>query len=200
MKAHFYRAVGNPKDLPKDGLPEIAFAGRSNVGKSSLINTLLGQKRLALTSSTPGKTRTINFYRVEDQFYLVDLPGYGFAKVSEAMRRQWRRLIESYFENSAHLRGAVVVVDARHDPTELDVQMATWLKELEIPFVVAATKVDKLSVSALQKSLKQHRRTFLALNAVDVLPFSAVKKTGKRELWHHIWSRVNVAKSRGGHG
>ena len=187
MNARFQKAVGNPKELPKDGLPEVAFAGRSNVGKSSLINTLLGQKRLAQTSSTPGKTRTINFYRVEDELYLVDLPGYGFAKVSEKMRRQWRQLIEAYFENSEHLRGAVVIVDARHDPTELDVQMARWLADLDIPFLIATTKTDKLSSSALQRSLKKHRETFLALGAVDVLPFSAVKKTGKRELWRQIW-------------
>ena len=187
MNATFHKAVGNAEELPKDGLPEVAFAGRSNVGKSSLINTLLGKKRLAQTSSTPGKTRTINFYRVEEKLYLVDLPGYGFAKVSEAMRRQWRRLIETYFETSEQLRGAVVIVDARHEPTELDVQMARWLADLQIPFLVAATKSDKLSSSALQRALKKHRETFLALGALEVLPFSAVKKTGKKELWQRIW-------------
>ena len=186
MNVRFFRAVGNPKDLPRDGLPEVTFAGRSNVGKSSLLNALVGRKRLALVSSNPGKTRTINFYRVDEHLYLVDLPGYGFANVSKEMRMKWRQLIENYFRASQHLRGAVLIVDARHEPSPLDVQMAEWLNSLGIPYVVAATKVDKLSSSQARRNLDEHRRTFDPLGAEEVIEHSAVDGRGRKELWRTI--------------
>ena len=186
MNVRFFRAIADLEKLPRDGLPEVAFAGRSNVGKSSLINALVGRRRLAMTSSTPGKTRTINFYRVEERLYFVDLPGYGFARVPGEMRRRWRGLIESYFRTTRNLRGAVVIVDARHEPTELDVQMAEWLRSIPVAFVVAATKSDKLSRPALQLRLKKHREVFLELGAEEVFAYSAVDGTGKKELWRCI--------------
>ncbi|MDZ7372400.1 MAG: ribosome biogenesis GTP-binding protein YihA/YsxC [candidate division KSB1 bacterium] len=186
MNVRFYRAVGDLQNLPRDGLPEVSFAGRSNVGKSSLINSLVGRKGLASTSSTPGKTRTINFYRVEEHLYLVDLPGYGFASVAKAMRENWRSLIEGYFRSSRSLRGVVLIADLRHEPTPLDRQMAEWLQSLSLPFVVAATKSDKLSTAALQRQLALHQQTFAALGAEEVLAYSAIDGRGRRELWRVI--------------
>ncbi len=186
MNVRFFRSVGDPAALPRDGLPEVGFAGRSNVGKSSLINSLVGRKRLAMTSSTPGKTRTINFYRVEEYLYLVDLPGYGFARVGKAVRESWRQLIEGYFRQSRHLRGVVLITDLRHEPSPLDLQMAEWVRSLSLPFVVAATKADKLSSAQLPAQLRLHREAFLQRGAEEVLPYSAVDGRGRRELWAAI--------------
>src|SRR5690242_9835721 len=133
---------------PASALPEVAFSGRSNVGKSSLLNTLVRRKALARVSQTPGKTREINFFRVNDAFTLVDLPGYGYAQVSKSARAEWRPLIEVYLRHSEQLRGVVQLIDARHDPTALDRQMLEFLAELGAPTIVALTKVDKLRPSA----------------------------------------------------
>ena len=184
-RVEFLRSALRPEDFPRDNLPEVAFAGRSNVGKSSLLNTLWGRRGLARTSSTPGRTRTINFYLLEGAYYFVDLPGYGFAKVPLRMRREWAKGLEDYFRLRRNLRGVVVVMDARHGPTALDHQMFEWLKELGIEAVPVFTKVDKAS----QKEKVQARRRFeqWGLSPDEPLFFSARTGEGKDRLWSRLW-------------
>ncbi len=143
--AEFVASFTALSQLPKKRLPEIAFAGRSNVGKSSLINKILNRKKLAKTSGTPGKTRQLNYFLINDAFHFVDLPGYGFAKVPKTERQQWRRLIEAYLSKNQHLRVVVSLIDSRMGPTALDLELIEWLAHLEIPILAVATKLDKLS-------------------------------------------------------
>lgn len=182
MKVRFLRSALRPENYPQAGLPEVAFAGQSNVGKSSLLNCLWGLKGLARTSSTPGRTRTINFYLVEERYYFVDLPGYGYAKVPIAMRLKWKEAIESYFNSSRDLRGVVVVMDSRLGPTELDRQMFLWLGELGLTAVPVLTKADKAS----QKELSQAQKEVEALCKEPPLVFSAKTGQGKDRLWKRI--------------
>lgn len=171
------------KDLPLDGLPEIAFLGRSNVGKSSLINRLLGRKKLAYTSSTPGKTRALYFYRINDAFYFVDLPGYGYAKAGKEEQRAWAALIESYLENRKPLCGAVHIVDCRHRPTADDLLMSGWLRFHHLATVTVASKSDKLSRGALAKQLPEIKARLELGTADQLLSFSARTGEGKERLW-----------------
>lgn len=141
--------------LPRDRLPQIAVAGRSNVGKSSLLNQILGRRKLARVSNTPGRTRSLNFFKVDNRFYLVDLPGYGYAKVSKSMRAEWGKLIEDYLTSSDSLIGLVLLLDCRREPTEKDYELMEWLAERELPSLVAVTKGDKLSKSKLSEKVGQ---------------------------------------------
>lgn len=166
---------------PEPKLPEVAFAGRSNVGKSSLLNQLVRRKRFARVSNTPGRTREINFFVVNQQFVLVDLPGYGYARISKERRAEWRPLIEGYLRNSPELRGIVQLLDVRHDPTRDDRQMLAFLAELGVPTLFALTKIDKLGLS------KRAERVQALLNELEateeqVIPFSAVTGEGRDEL------------------
>jgi len=181
--AEFVASAGRLADLPKDRLPHIAFAGRSNVGKSTLLNVLFNQRHLAHVSATPGKTQTLNFYRVNRKFYFVDLPGYGYAKSSKTLREQWQGLIESYLTTSEHLRLVVVLVDVRHPLSRLDAQLLEWLRAREQAHVVVATKSDKLSGSELQKNLLALRAALGAGEDEGVVAFSAKSGRGKVELW-----------------
>ena len=188
VTANFIGSFAHLKQLPKDKLPEIAFAGRSNVGKSSLINCLLNRKKIALTSSTPGKTRLLNYYLINDNFYFVDLPGYGFAKVTRSERLSWKKLIESYIVNNKNLRGIVQIIDSRHGITNLDQEMLSWIHYIGLPFILVATKTDKLPNSKrehLLKLIKQEGREF---EPVDIFGFSTVSKQGKHEIWQSIRS------------
>lgn len=164
-------------------LPQIAFSGRSNVGKSSLINTLLRRtrKKIAHVSGTPGKTRALNFYRVNDHFFLVDLPGYGYARVPEETRAEWSRLIEWYLGESGAVRGVVHLVDARHEPTAHDRTMVGYLAELGVPTLVVLTKMDKLKQSQREEATKRAERT-LGLQHEQLLPFSSKTGEGREEL------------------
>ncbi|MGI6492968.1 MAG: YihA family ribosome biogenesis GTP-binding protein [Peptococcaceae bacterium] len=181
-KAEFVTSAVNPANYPAGQLPEVALAGRSNVGKSSLLNKLLNRKRLARTSNTPGRTRLINFFLVNSSFHLVDLPGYGYAKVPMGERDSWKKMIESYLNTRTHLKGLLLLVDSRHPPTAMDLQMYAWLKYRSLPAVIVATKADKLSRSRLQQSLRVIRSD-LGLAADDALiPFSAVTGQGREEL------------------
>lgn len=182
----FFTSVGFLKQLPVDGLPEIAFAGRSNVGKSSLLNRLFNRKNLVKTSSTPGKTRTLNFFLVNQGFYCVDMPGYGYARRSQSERVQWGRLIEGYIRERPALKGFVQLIDARHDPTHDDLMLLDWLVQTQKPFLVVATKADKLSGSQLKPRLDQTRRMIALHGEIPVLPFSAVTGRGKPDLWRWI--------------
>jgi GTP-binding protein len=166
---------------PPPDLPEVAFAGRSNVGKSSLLNQLVHRKKMARVSNTPGRTREINFFKVNDTFMLVDLPGYGYAKASKEQRAGWRPLIEGYLRSSPELRGIVQLLDARHDPTRDDVQMLDFLAELEIPTVVALTKMDKLAAREREARVSE-LSALVGLDSEQIVPFSAVTGAGRNEL------------------
>jgi len=166
---------------PESSLPEIAFAGRSNVGKSSLLNRLMHRKKFARVSNTPGRTREVNFFKVNDAFILVDLPGYGYARVSKEQRAEWRPLIESYMRGSDQLRGIVQLVDARHDPTSDDRQMLDFLSELGVPTIVVLTKTDKLMPKQRGGRVSDIARD-LGLDPEQVIPFSAVTGEGRDDL------------------
>lgn len=184
--ATFVRSVADARQLPRDGLPQIAFSGRSNVGKSSLINTLLNRRKLAQTSGTPGKTRLLNFYLINQAFYFVDLPGYGYARVAQTEREQWRRLIEGYVKKNPALAGVVALVDSRIGITESDRQLLEWLEVLETPVIVVATKADKLS---RQQQIVQHKTMLSQLSdpaSKKILMFSAHSGLGKAEVWSCI--------------
>lgn len=182
-KAEFVRSAGQREHFLRDGLPQFAFAGRSNVGKSSVINRLLNRKNLAYVGASPGKTTQINYFRVDGRAYLVDLPGYGYAKVSKAEKDRWGRLMESYFQDEGgRITTGVLIVDIRHKPTADDVTMHTWFRETGCPEIVVANKLDKLKKSQVEPALELIRQT-LELTESDLLvPFSAEKGTGKEEL------------------
>jgi GTP-binding protein len=181
LKSEFVVSSGKPETFPSDGLPEVAFLGRSNVGKSSLINALVGQHRLAFTSNTPGRTQTINFYRVDEAWYFVDLPGYGYARVPASMAAHWRVLIEQYLQYRETLRLSCLVLDVRRGWTENDLQLKRWLEHYGRPYVVVATKTDKLNQRDQEHGLRTIRK-----EGVDPLPFSALKGRGMREIWQAI--------------
>jgi len=180
-KAEFVRSAGTREQFLRDGLPQFAFAGRSNVGKSSVINRLLGRKNLAYVGSSPGKTTQVNYYLVDRRAYLVDLPGYGYAKVSRAEKERWGRLMESYFQE-APITAGVLIVDARHKPTENDLTMHGWFRETGCPELVVANKLDKLKKSQIEPALALIRETLELGEEAVFLPFSAEKGTGKEEL------------------
>ena len=174
---------GITSTIPDNQLPEIAFAGKSNVGKSSLINGLMNRKSLARTSSQPGKTQTINFYNINHAMYLVDLPGYGYAKVSESERAKWGKMIENYLHKSKQLKAVFLLVDIRHTPGANDKTMYDWIVYQGYQPIIIATKLDKLKRSQVQKALKEVR-TGLGLKTEDVvIPFSAQTKQGREEIW-----------------
>lgn len=174
------------EQYPATGLPEVAFAGKSNVGKSSLINLLLNRKKLARTSAAPGKTQTINFYNVEDALYFVDLPGYGYAKVSKAERERWGSMIEHYLKKREQLKLVLLLVDVRHMPNENDKLMFDWIVFNGFRPVVVATKADKLKRSQLPKHLKMIRQALGMIPEDQLVAFSALKRTGREELWKKI--------------
>lgn len=175
---------------PDGALPEIALAGRSNVGKSSFINTMLQRKNVARISSKPGKTRTINFYLINDQFYFVDLPGYGFARVSKKEKEKWGQMMEEYFQTRETLKVVVLLVDIRHQPTKDDQMMYDYLKHYQIPVIVVATKADKISRGNWQKHLKIVRETLKMAPEDKLLLFSSETGQGKDEAWQELLKRI----------
>lgn len=181
---------GVTSKLPDTKRPEIAFAGKSNVGKSSLINGLMNRKSLARTSSQPGKTQTINFYNVNDAMYLVDLPGYGYAKVSRAAQEQWGKLIERYLHQSAMLKAVFLLIDIRHEPSGNDKMMYDWIVKNGYHPIIIATKLDKLKRSQVQKHVKMIRQGLKLDPKTTVIPFSAVTKQGREEIWELMDSLI----------
>lgn len=177
---------GITSTLPDNDKVEIAFAGRSNVGKSSLINALMNRKSYARTSSQPGKTQTINFYNINELLYFVDLPGYGYAKVSQDVVRKWGRMIDGYLEKSQVLRLIFLLVDIRHKPNQNDIQMYQWCLNYGFNPVVIATKEDKIKRSQKQKQLKQIKEALQVVEGTPVIPFSSVTKNGREEIWEYI--------------
>ena len=172
--------------LPENDKPEIAFAGKSNVGKSSLINALMNRKSYARISATPGKTQTINFYTINEEMYLVDLPGYGYAKVSEQEKIQWGKLIERYLHTSKQLKAVFLLIDIRHDPSANDRQMYEWILHNGYEPIIIATKLDKLKRSQVQKNLKAIREGLQLRKGTTVIPYSAETKQGRDEIWNLI--------------
>ncbi|WP_334328832.1 ribosome biogenesis GTP-binding protein YihA/YsxC [Companilactobacillus sp. HBUAS59699] len=174
------------KQYPDEGYPEIALLGRSNVGKSSLINTLINRKSFARTSSTPGKTQTLNFYNIEDLLYLVDVPGYGFAKVSKKQREEFGAMIEEYLTTRSVLKGVVILVDGRHAPSDDDISMYQYVSYYHIPTLIVATKMDKIKRNQWNKSISQVTKSMQINQTDDLQLFSAETKYGKDEVWEWI--------------
>lgn len=172
--------------LPENIHPEVAFAGKSNVGKSSLINGLMNRKSYARISATPGKTQTINFYNINDELYLVDLPGYGYAKVSEKEKQQWGKMIERYLHGSKQLRAVFLLIDIRHEPSANDKMMYRWIVERGYEPVIIATKLDKIKRSQVQKHTKMLRAGLGLVPGTRIIPFSSVTKQGRDEIWELI--------------
>ena len=185
-KAELIAVAVKKEQYPPDGMPEIAFAGRSNVGKSSLFNLLVNQKNLARVSGSPGKTRTINFYEVNERFRIVDLPGYGYAKVSRSLSQTWGDMIESYLRNRAGLIKVIQLVDIRHAPSAQDIQMYEYLKHYNLSGIVIATKADKVSRNELAKCISTIRKTLNMASEDKVIPISALKRTGYEDLLAEI--------------
>ena len=188
-RARFVKSAVSPDQFPAGQFPEIAFVGRSNVGKSSLINSLLVSPGLAKTSSTPGRTQLINFFQVNDGFYFVDLPGYGYARVPLEIKRSWGPMVQGYLATRANLVLVVVITDARHEPAKLDLQMTEWLQSRGKPFIVVATKSDKLSANKLKANLA---RLSGAFSGATVIPYSSVTRLGTDQVWREIVSAANV--------
>jgi GTP-binding protein len=185
-KVELETVCGITSTLPENAFPEVAFAGKSNVGKSSLINGLLNRKSLARTSAQPGKTQTINFYRVNDDVYLVDLPGYGYAKVSEETKAKWGKMIERYLHSSKQLKAVFLLIDIRHEPSANDRDMYNWIVYQGYEPIIIATKLDKIKRSQIQKHMKMLKEGLTLLPGTKIIPFSAETKQGRAEIWEII--------------
>lgn len=192
VTAQFVRSAVSPHQYPANQFPEVAFLGRSNVGKSSLINSLVRKRGLARTSSTPGRTQQINFFFINNAFYFVDLPGYGYAHVPREVREQWAPMIEGYLNHRQPLVLGILIVDARHAPSQLDMQMFDWLSAKQLASCVVATKADKLSNNQLATRLADFRKTF----GPHVIPYSAITRKGSDEVWRMIRSNTEAAVSK----
>ncbi|MCF2595844.1 ribosome biogenesis GTP-binding protein YihA/YsxC [Pseudoflavonifractor phocaeensis] len=192
QNAEFILSAAAPKSFLRDGLPQVAFAGRSNVGKSSVINRLLNRKNFARVGAAPGKTIHINYFKIDRAFYLVDLPGYGYAKVSKSERDRWGKLMESYFAHPELMTLGVMIVDSRHKPTADDCTMAQWFKDTGCPLIVVANKLDKLKKSEIEPSLQTIRETLELGEETTLIPFSAEKGTGRDELLSSILSGAGL--------
>ncbi len=189
----FIKSAVKPDQFPRHILPEIAFIGRSNVGKSSLLNTLVHRKNLARISNTPGRTQLINFFLVDQNLCFVDLPGYGYAKVPEHVKKQWKPMIESYLMRSEHLKSAVLIVDSRHKPTKHDVMMREWLRAYDIPTIIVATKIDKIPKTKQPKQIKLISETLNIQPTEPLLPFSALTGKGLKLVWQAIFKATTTS-------
>ena len=186
-------SAGFPSQFPRDAIPQIAFSGRSNVGKSSLINTLLGRKSLARVSGTPGKTITINFYEINKTLFFADLPGYGYAKRPEADKKKWSALTDGYFTKNPNidlLKCVIQLVDSRHAPTADDEMMLSWMNDAGIPYIIVATKVDKLNKTERAKNFEALANNPVIREGTPIIPFSSLNKEGKDQLWKEILARI----------
>jgi len=191
LSAEFITSAVTPKQFPADKKPQIAFAGRSNVGKSSLINALLHRKNLVKTSATPGKTQLINFFLINEQFYFVDLPGYGYAKVPHAVTDAWAPMIERYLKESPELAAVVVLLDIRRKPDKRDIRLIEWLEQYNIPAIIALTKIDKLNRQETEQSQK---KILPLLETEETLILTSAKTgTGIKDLWKSIFAYINVS-------
>jgi len=185
--AKFTKSATHPENYPRDSRPEVAFLGRSNVGKSSLMNSLLGVRGLARTSSTPGRTQLINFFLIDDAFYFVDLPGYGYARVPSDVKREWGPMVQKYLATRPNLVLSIVITDSRQEPTKLDLQMIEWLQSKGKPFVIIATKADKLSGNQLRAKISRES----AVQNDKLIVYSAVTRIGADRIWKEITTRIS---------
>lgn len=190
ISAEFMISAVSKEQYPRGILPEIAFVGRSNVGKSSLINSMLNRKKLVKASSTPGKTQMINFFDVNHEFVCADLPGYGFAKVPRAVQKKWQSLVEQYLIHRENLRTVIFIVDIRRKPTDLDLHMQEWLEQYEVDYILVATKADKLSQAEQNKQLKKIRQAFLENTDQELIAYSSKNQRGRKELWKLLQKRI----------
>ena len=193
--ANIALTVGNSRQFPRDPKPEIALSGRSNVGKSSLINTLLGRKSLARVSSSPGKTITINYYDVDKKLYLVDLPGYGYAKRSGESKRSWSGLTNDFFTNNPSrdaIKLVIQLIDIRTGPTDDDIMMINFMIDCGYPFIVVATKTDQLSKTQLSNAIAELKTEYFEGTDIDIIPFSSVTRDGKEKLWNRIFEAISA--------
>ena len=195
-RAEFVVSAAGAAQFPRDGLPEVAFAGRSNVGKSSLFNRLVGQKGLAITSKTPGRTRLVNFFRIDGRIYFVDLPGYGYAAAPKSLRETWGELVEGYLRTRAELRGVVFLLDIRREPTDRDLEMRGLLEEAGLPWIPVLTKADKVGRSERPKLIHRIAKGLALPDPRQTIPFSATTGEGSRELWAAIAERVRAPDPR----
>ncbi|MDH5458677.1 MAG: ribosome biogenesis GTP-binding protein YihA/YsxC [Nitrospinota bacterium] len=195
ISADFMISAVSKEQYPHGDLPEIAFVGRSNVGKSSLINSMLNRKKLVKTSSTPGKTQMINFFDINHLFVCADLPGYGFAKVPKAVQKKWQSLVEQYLIHRENLRTVIFIVDIRRKPTDLDLHMQEWLEQYEIDYILVATKADKLSQAEQSKQLKLIRQAFLKDGKQEMIAYSSKNQRGRKELWKLLQKRIEGRES-----
>ncbi len=193
-KVEFIKSATKPKEYPPPNKPEIAVVGRSNVGKSSFINAVF-KRNIAKVSSKPGKTKLVNFFSLNDKIYFVDLPGYGFAAVSKAERQRWKNMIEQYFMNRPNLNFVIMLVDSRYEPTKLDVVMREWLESMDIPFVVVATKIDKLTQKEKSRAKKMIRETLDLEKDFPVFLTSAKEGTGIKDVISYIFSNIEKSKN-----
>ena len=191
-KAEFIKSAAEPQGFLDDGLPQVVFAGRSNVGKSSVINSLLNRKNFARVGATPGKTVHVNYFLIDSSVYFVDLPGYGFAKAPKSERDRWAKLMEAFFACAGRITAGVLIVDARHKPTGDDVTMADWFKSTDRPLITVANKADKLSKSGIEENLKLIRETLTLADGVRVIPYSASMGTNRDTLFAEIYSNVGL--------
>jgi GTP-binding protein len=189
-RVELVKTAGEPRDFPGESLPEVAVIGRSNVGKSSLLNSLFGVKRMAFVSKTPGRTQVVNFYRVGPELMLVDLPGYGFARVPPAVRRRWDSLVTSYLFGRKALALVLLLIDARHGPMAIDIEVRNLLERAELPYLVVATKTDKLSKGRLRGEIGKLEAFYGASGNIPIIPFSAATNEGRNELWKTIVNYV----------
>lgn len=189
-KSELHAIAVNPSQYPEDELPEIAFAGRSNVGKSSFINSMINRSNLARTSGKPGKTRTINFYIINDSFRFVDLPGYGYAQVSKSERKKWGIIIDEYLTNRKNLKEVILIVDIRHEPSDQDLMMYNWIKSFGYSGIVIATKADKISKGHWQRNVKVIRKKLDIKDTNLIIPYSASKRLNKDIAWEVIEEKL----------
>lgn len=190
--ATFVTSRADLKTSIRPSLPEIAFAGRSNVGKSSLINSLLNRRKLALVSKRPGKTQLLNYFLVDERYYFVDLPGYGFARVPETMRRGWGQLVEGYLRQSKQLRCVIVILDSRHGATEDDLELIHWLQAYKRPFILVLTKMDKLSAAEEREHMPQLLAELQGYKPIFILAYSSTEHRGREELWNEIFEILKI--------
>jgi GTP-binding protein len=197
ISAEFVKSTVHRKDYPGEPLPEVAFGGRSNVGKSSLLNTLLNKKNLARISSTPGRTQTINFFKINQKIFFVDLPGYGFAHVPIEVRQRWKPMVEEFLKEDSRLRLVILIVDVRRDPNPEDATLLEWFRHYSLPFLVVMTKVDKASRNEIAKR-RQELKEFFNVTQEDIIPFSAVTVEGREKIWKRIKEAIEAGSKGNG--
>ncbi|MEE9258251.1 MAG: ribosome biogenesis GTP-binding protein YihA/YsxC [Nitrospinaceae bacterium] len=192
ISAEFLTGAVTARQYPSGTLPELAFAGRSNVGKSALINSLLNRKKLVKTSSTPGKTREINFFKINGEMIFADLPGYGFAKVPVSIKKHWKKMVEQYLLNRKTLAGVVFILDIRRNPTQMDLDLKDWLESCGIRFVLVATKADKLTRAEVHRQTRKIHSAFFEDAPAEIIVYSSKSRRGRKELWNRVlqWTRT----------